>query len=127
MAGPINDKDLFHWQAIIWGPKNSPYEGDAFILNYTFPNNYPFRPPSVNFKTRIFHPNINSNGSIALDIFEDQWHCGLTISKVLLSIISFLDDPNPDICFDYEIGNLYKYNRKKYNAIAKEWTKKYAN
>ena len=116
MAEPINDKVLFHWQAIIWGPKDSLYEGSAFILNYTFPINYPF-----------FHPNINSNGSIALDISEDQLHCGLTISKVLLSIISFLDDPNPDICFDYEIGNLYKYNRKKYNTIAKEWTKKYAN
>ncbi|CAG8687432.1 3822_t:CDS:2, partial [Dentiscutata heterogama] len=79
-AGPIGE-DLFHWQATIMGPTESPYTGGVFFLAIHFPTDYPFKPPKVNFTTRIYHPNINSNGSICLDILRDQWSPALTISK----------------------------------------------
>jgi ubiquitin-conjugating enzyme E2 D len=81
-AGPVND-DLFHWQATIMGPAESPYQGGVFFLTIHFPTDYPFKPPKVAFTTRIYHPNINSNGSICLDILRTQWSPALTISKGL--------------------------------------------
>lgn len=63
------------------GPGDSPYSGGVFFLAIQFPTDYPFKPPKVNFTTRIYHPNINSNGSICLDILRDQWSPALTISK----------------------------------------------
>jgi hypothetical protein len=63
------------------GPGDSPYSGGVFFLAIHFPTDYPFKPPKVNFTTRIYHPNINSNGSICLDILRDQWSPALTISK----------------------------------------------
>ena len=60
---------------------DSPYSGGVFFLSIHFPTDYPFKPPKVNFTTRIYHPNINSNGSICLDILRDQWSPALTISK----------------------------------------------
>jgi hypothetical protein len=87
----------FHWQATIMGPVSaiaaeieyqtdmlqgdSPFQGGVFFLAIHFPTDYPFKPPKVNFTTRIYHPNINSNGSICLDILRDQWSPALTISK----------------------------------------------
>ena len=79
-AGPVGD-DLFHWQATIMGPPESPYQGGVFFLTIHFPTDYPFKPPKVAFTTRIYHPNINSNGSICLDILRSQWSPALTISK----------------------------------------------
>ena len=93
-AGPVGD-DLFHWQSTIMGPKDSPYENGIFFLNINFPTDYPFKPPKVQFTTKIYHCNVNNNGSICLDILQSQWSPALTISKVLLSVCSLLTDPNP--------------------------------
>ncbi|XP_021251741.1 ubiquitin-conjugating enzyme E2 D3 isoform X1 [Numida meleagris] len=124
-AGPVGD-DMFHWQATIMGPNDSPYQGGVFFLTIHFPTDYPFKPPKVAFTTRIYHPNINSNGSICLDILRSQWSPALTISKVLLSICSLLCDPNPDDPLVPEIARIYKTDRDKYNRISREWTQKYA-
>lgn len=124
-AGPVGD-DLFYWQATIMGPPDSPYQGGVFFLTIHFPTDYPFKPPKVAFSTRIYHPNINSNGSICLDILRAQWSPALTISKVLLSICSLLCDPNPDDPLVPEIARIYKTDREKYNELAREWTRKYA-
>jgi len=140
-AGPVGD-DLFHWQATIMGPSDSPFQGGVFFLSIHFPTDYPFKPPKVAFTTKIYHPNINSNGSICLDILRSQWSPALTVSKVsnivlyvlsfislfqvLLSICSLLCDPNPDDPLVPEIARLYKTDKAKYAQLAKEWTKKYA-
>ncbi|EAK87724.1 ubiquitin-conjugating enzyme, partial [Cryptosporidium parvum Iowa II] len=124
-AGPIGD-DMFHWQATIMGPDDSSYAGGVFFLNIQFPSDYPFKPPKVNFTTKIYHCNINSNGAICLDILKEQWSPALTISKVLLSISSLLTDANPDDPLVPEIAHLYKTDRSKYEQTAREWTQKYA-
>lgn len=124
-AGPVKE-DLFHWNAILHGPPESPYAKGMFRLDIHFPTDYPFKPPKVSFITRIYHPNINSNGSICLDILRTQWSPALTISKVLLSISSMLCDPNPDDPLVPEIARLYKTDRKAYDRHAAEWTRKYA-
>ncbi|KAM0847906.1 hypothetical protein ACQ4PT_054726 [Festuca glaucescens] len=124
-AGPAGE-DMFHWQATIMGPPDSPYAGGVFLVNIHFPPDYPFKPPKVSFKTKVFHPNINSNGSICLDILKEQWSPALTISKVLLSICSLLTDPNPDDPLVPEIAHMYKTDRSKYETTARSWTQKYA-
>uniref|UniRef100_A0A7N2R3E1 UBC core domain-containing protein n=1 Tax=Quercus lobata TaxID=97700 RepID=A0A7N2R3E1_QUELO len=145
-AGPVAE-DMFHWQATIMGPTDSPYAGGVFLVTIHFPPDYPFKPPKavddqalerafssyddileskVAFRTKVFHPNINSNGSICLDILKEQWSPALTISKVLLSICSLLTDPNPDDPLVPEIAHMYKTDRAKYETTARSWTQKYA-
>mmetsp|Transcript_5748 Transcript_5748/g.20630 ORF Transcript_5748/g.20630 Transcript_5748/m.20630 type:complete len:151 (-) Transcript_5748:69-521(-) len=124
-AGPT-EGGLFHWQASIVGPKDSPYQFGAFFLQIQFPPDYPFKPPKIKFLTRIYHPNINSSGGICLDILKDQWSPALTIQKVLLSICSLLTDPNPDDPLVPDIAVLYKTDPAAYADTAAKWTRRYA-
>ena len=125
-AGPHNDENIFHWVATISGPTASPYEGGVFQLTIRFPANYPYKPPKIKFDTKIYHPNISSGGDICLDILKEQWSPALTISKVLLSVCSLLNDPNPDDPLMPEIADLYKNNKEKYIEEARHWTAVYA-
>ncbi|XP_009877273.1 PREDICTED: ubiquitin-conjugating enzyme E2 D1-like, partial [Apaloderma vittatum] len=124
-AGPVGD-DLFHWQATIMGPPDSPYQGGVFFLTIHFPTDYPFAPPQVTFTTKIYHPNINHNGRICLDILRSQWSPALTVSKVLLSICSLLHDPYADHPLEPGVADVYKSDKEEYYRIAREWTKRYA-
>lgn len=125
-AGPTNN-DLFKWKATIIGPSETPYENGLFDLNISFPSDYPFKAPHITFETKIYHPNINANGAICLDILKSQWSPALSITKVLLSVCSLLSDPNPDDPLVPEIANLYKTDKEQFNKNAKEYTIRYAN
>ena len=125
-AGPLNDSDLFKWQATIMGPDDSPYSGGVFFLSIEFSTDYPFKPPKVMFITKIYHPNINSNGSICVDILKDNWSPAITVEKLLLSIVLLLCDPNPADPLVPDIANQYKNDRSKFDSTAREWTRKYA-
>lgn len=124
-AGPKGD-DLFRWEGVILGPSDSPYAGGVFKLEILFPVDYPFKPPKLQFITKIYHPNINPTGLICLDILKQQWSPALTISKVLLSVTSLLTDPNPDDPFVPEIADLLKKNKAMYESNARAYTLKYA-
>jgi len=125
-AGIIND-DIFHWKATIMGPEDTPYHNGVFYLEIWFPSDFPFKPPKVNFITKIYHPNIDSSGNICLDILKNAWSPALSISKVLLSICSLLAEPNPDDPLVNEIANIYRNNIELYNKNAREYTITYAN
>lgn len=121
-----NEDNIYKWTVIMKGPEKSPYEEGVFKLSIDFPDNYPFSPPLVNFITRIYHCNINNSGGICLDILKDQWSPALTINKILLSIISLLNDPNPEDPLVPEIAEVYLNDREKYIENAKRHTNIYA-
>lgn len=124
-AAPIDENDLYRWQAIILGPPDSPYAGGVFKLSIVFPADYPFKAPRIEFLTKIYHCNI-MNKTLCIDILKSQWSPALTIDKVLISIVSLLVDPNPKDPLNREAAEKYLNDRKEYERIASEWTRKYA-
>ncbi|CAF3760928.1 unnamed protein product, partial [Adineta steineri] len=118
--------DYKHWEATIKGPVGTPYENGVFVLDIRFSDDHPLKPPTIKFKTKIYHPNISSKGEICMDILRAQWTMALTVDKALISIVSLLSDPNTDDFLVPEAAFLYQANRTEYNRKAKEWTRTYA-
>ena len=125
-AGPKKNKgiyDMFLWNALIRGPKNSPYNGYMFKFEIEFPKDYPNSAPKVKCKSKIYHMNISEDGNICVSSQKSEWKNAKDISTVLLSIFIIFSKPNPDSYLRGDIANLYKSNREEYENKVKEHCK----
>lgn len=53
---------------------NPPYDKGAFRIEIIFPAEYPFKPPKITFKTKIYHPNIDEKGQVCLPVISaENW------------------------------------------------------
>ena len=90
------------------GPVATPYEAGDYVVHFRFDLNHPFSPPHARFKTRIMHPNISESGIISLDILTNKiWSPALMMHKLILSVISLLDDPNFSNPLNYDAAAIY--------------------
>eukprot|EP01125_Pyxidicula_operculata_P000234 TRINITY_DN1031_c1_g2_i1.p1 TRINITY_DN1031_c1_g2~~TRINITY_DN1031_c1_g2_i1.p1 ORF type:complete len:168 (-),score=16.38 TRINITY_DN1031_c1_g2_i1:224-688(-) len=115
-----HDDNILKWEAVIFGPDDTPWEGGAFRLDLEFTEEYPNKAPQVKFVTKIFHPNVYADGSICLDILQKQWSEIYDISAILTSIQSLLSDPNPNSPANAEAARLFKEDKVEYNKRVKD-------
>ncbi|KAG7556949.1 Ubiquitin-conjugating enzyme/RWD-like [Arabidopsis suecica] len=121
-AGPKAD-NIYEWEAALVAPTSSPYAGGIFFLNIHFPPEYPLKPPKVGYRTPIFHPNIHTNGAIDLKFLKTEyWSPSGTISEVLSALYELLTDPVLDDPMLPAVAHLYKKDKCKYEATARQWT-----
>jgi len=120
VTGAPMDTNIMVWQAVIFGPDDTPWEGGTFKLVLEFTEDYPNKAPQVRFITKMFHPNIYNDGQICLDILQNQWSPIYDISAILTSIQSLLCDPNPASPANSEASRLYNENRREYNRRVRE-------
>ena len=120
---------------LLKGLDKSPYEGGLWRLEICLPSDYPFSPPSVKFKTSIYHPNIKKyvknntikDGSICLDILSSShWMPSYSLNNVIQSISLLLVRANPDDPLSSKIGAEYKLDYSKFLDSAKKHTELYS-
>lgn len=109
-----------HWNAVIFGPSETPFEEGIFRLLLSFDEEYPTKPPAVKFVSRMFHPNVYPDGKLCLDILQNRWSPTYDVAAVLTSVQSLLHDPNPDSPANVAAAQLYKEDRREYARRVKE-------
>ncbi|KAF9096719.1 Ubiquitin-conjugating enzyme E2 G2 [Mortierella sp. GBA35] len=128
-AGPINEDNYFEWEAVIEGPKDTPYEGGIFPAVLSFPQNYPDSPPSVKFNCQMFHPNIDQEGTVQIPLLQagqqetavgkDAWSSADGVEKVLKEVSYILTHPNLAIAVNKEASNVWQTDRPQFDAVVR--------
>uniref|UniRef100_A0A915NVY9 E2 ubiquitin-conjugating enzyme n=2 Tax=Meloidogyne TaxID=189290 RepID=A0A915NVY9_9BILA len=114
VSGAPTEESIMHWEAVIFGPQDTPFEDGTFKLSLEFSEEYPNKPPHVKFVSKMFHPNVYADGSICLDILQNQWSPTYDVAAILTSIQSLLDEPNPNSPANSQAAQLYRENRREY-------------
>merc|ERR1711966_218132 len=129
---PSSD-DLFTWMVGIFGPPDTIYTGGYFKAKLKFPETYPMEPPEMKMTPTLWHPNIFENGKLCISILHppgddptsgelasERWNPTQSVSTVLLSVISMLNEPNISSPANVDASVMYRNNREAYDAIVKQ-------
>ena len=128
-VGLVDENNFYKWSVVIFGPTDTIYEGGFFRAILTFPEDYPNSPPQMQFTTKMWHPNIYQDGKVCISILhppgtdkfneqekaEERWRPSLGAEEILLSVISMLNDPNPNSPANIDAAVMFRNNREEYN------------
>ncbi|XP_038405458.1 ubiquitin-conjugating enzyme E2 C-like [Canis lupus familiaris] len=115
--------NLFKWVGTIHGAADTVYEDLRYKLSLEFPSGYPYSTPTVKFLTPYYHPSVDTQGNICLDILKDKWSALYDVRTILLSIQSLLGEPNIDSLFNTHAAELWKNPTAFKNYLPETYSK----
>lgn len=114
-----NGEDPLDIQALVDGPTQTPYEGGVYRVKICIPSEFPAIPPRAIFLTKIFHPNISSNGDVCVNTLKRDWDpSNWSIGHILQVIRCLLIVPFPESALNEEAGRLFMESYAEYAAHA---------
>ena len=117
--------------ASIKGLIDSPYKGGLYKLRIIFPYTYPFKHPDIRFITKIFLPNVNSNGYICTCVLNEYIFNNWSPTNKNISILSFIYTfKETPLCQTCAQGNkkalsLYFNDKNRFELVTRPWTQSY--
>mmetsp|Transcript_14432 Transcript_14432/g.25847 ORF Transcript_14432/g.25847 Transcript_14432/m.25847 type:complete len:229 (+) Transcript_14432:393-1079(+) len=118
----VNEQNLTDIQADIEGPTGTPYEGGVFRCKLVLSNDFPNTPPRGFFLTKIFHPNVASNGDICVNTLKKDWSASLGMSHIFQVIRCLLIIPFPESALNEDASKMFLESYDEYAKRAKLMT-----
>ena len=119
-------EDPFKWSFTLLGMHNNPFEGEILYGNILFPQNFPNEPPTIQFTSNIYHPNVYKDGKVCMSILhdsrtenfydrpEEKWLPVHTIQSIVLSMMLIIQEPNNESPANLDAAKLLRENKKEY-------------
>jgi len=103
--------DLLSFKLIIF-PDEGFYRNGQFHFSFKIGAAYPHEPPKVKCETKVYHPNIDLDGNVCLNILREDWKPVLTINSIVYGLQYLFLEPNPDDPLNKEAALELQNNRR---------------
>lgn len=111
-----NPQDLMKFNVSII-PDEGFWKRGKYVFAFTIKPLYPHDAPKVKCETPIYHPNIDLEGNICLNILREDWKPVLCISAVIYGLLHLLLEPNPNDPLNQEAAECLRTNRRDFVQI----------
>ncbi|KAG7367708.1 ubiquitin-conjugating enzyme [Nitzschia inconspicua] len=111
-----NPNDLTSFNVTV-KPDTGYWAGATYEFVFTIPPHYPHSPPKVECKTKIYHPNIDLEGKVCLNILREDWRPVLDINSVIYGLIYLFYEPNPDDPLNHEAAELFRKDVHQFERL----------
>lgn len=105
--------DLLNFKITI-APDEGIYKGGRFTFSFKVGPNYPHEPPKVKCETPVYHPNIDLEGNVCLNILREDWKPVLTINSIVYGLQYLFLEPNPEDPLNKEAAEVLQSNRRTF-------------
>ncbi|KAG1885513.1 ubiquitin-conjugating enzyme/RWD-like protein [Suillus subluteus] len=95
-------------------PDEGMYKGGAFSFSFTINTNYPHEPPKVKCMQTIYHPNVDLEGNVCLNILREDWKPVLNLNSVMVGLQYLFLEPNADDPLNKEAAEELRKNREQF-------------
>ncbi|CAO3592984.1 unnamed protein product [Absidia cylindrospora] len=106
-------KDILNFKVTIT-PDEGFYKGGSFFFTFAINSNYPHEPPKVRCTQKIYHPNIDLDGNICLNILREDWKPVLSLHSVMVGLQYLFLEPNADDPLNKEAAEDLRKNRQQF-------------
>ncbi|XP_054276142.1 NEDD8-conjugating enzyme Ubc12 [Macrosteles quadrilineatus] len=103
--------DLLNFKLVIC-PDEGFYRSGRFVFSFKVGPNYPHEPPKVKCETPVYHPNIDLDGNVCLNILREDWKPVLTINSIVYGLQYLFLEPNPEDPLNKEAAEVLQNNRR---------------
>jgi len=100
-------------------PDEGMYKGGAFCFSFAINTNYPHDPPKVKCTQKIYHPNVDLEGNVCLNILREDWKPVLNLNSVMVGLQYLFLEPNADDPLNKEAAEDLRRNRDQFLANVK--------
>jgi len=105
--------DLLNFSLTIT-PDEGMYEGGAFKFSFAINTNYPHDPPKVKCIPKIYHPNVDLEGNVCLNILREDWKPVLNLNSVMVGLQYLFLEPNADDPLNKEAAEDLRRDRETF-------------
>ena len=118
-----NKNQIMDFEVEYTPDKASFWYGGKYLFSFHFPDNYPNNPPKVMCKTKIYHPNIDYDGNVCLNMLKDDWNPTYTGTSCVAGVYYLFVEPNPNDPLNHEVAKLMRENKEQFKENVKKTIK----
>ena len=93
-------------------PDEGMYRGGRFSFTFNITPNFPHEPPKVQCREKIYHPNIDLEGKVCLNILREDWKPVLNLNAVIVGLQFLFLEPNASDPLNKEAAEDLRNNRE---------------